>query len=211
MKQLLVEKRFHFGTLASGTPAAPHEKTLQDVHTHEQFFYWLKVLLVVVVVVLVAVAVAVAVGPKAPHRLKRRMHALPCTRAAAHTLHTLLALLALRARYTPPPAHQAPFLDALFVPEPGGEPLFLHGYNRIIGAARLRQAHMHTHALHMHCPRSAHALPTLCPRSAYTLHPMHMHAHATRGARARHAHLGRPRGRCVWRRSRAMCPRCSRI
>ena len=75
MKQLLVEKRFHFGTLASGTPAAPHEKTLQDVHTHEQFFYWLK----------------------------------------------------------------APFLDALFVPEPGGEPLFLHGYNRVIGPARLRQ------------------------------------------------------------------------
>ena len=59
MKQLLVEKPFHFGTLASGTPAAPHEKTLHDVHTHEQFFYWLK----------------------------------------------------------------APFLDALFVPEPGGEPL----------------------------------------------------------------------------------------
>ena len=46
MKQLFVEKRFHFGTLASGTPAAPHEKTVQDVHTHEQFFYWLKVLVV---------------------------------------------------------------------------------------------------------------------------------------------------------------------
>ena len=43
MTQLLVEKPFHFGTLASGTPAAPHEKTLRDVHTHEQFYYWLKV------------------------------------------------------------------------------------------------------------------------------------------------------------------------
>ena len=108
MKQLLVEKRFHFGTLASGTPAAPHEKTLQDVHTHEQFFYWLK----------------------------------------------------------------APFLDALFVPEPGGEPLFLHGYNRVIGPARLRQ-------VHMHCTRIA-----TC--TAYSLHCIY----AAPGA---HAPLPAPR------------------
>ena len=66
MTQLLVEKPFHFGTLASGTPAAPHEKTLRDVHTHEQFFYWLKVqrvvhvLLVVLVLVVLVAAVAAA-------------------------------------------------------------------------------------------------------------------------------------------------------
>ena len=131
MKQLLVEKRFHFGTLASGTPAAPHEKTLQDVHTHEQFFYWLK----------------------------------------------------------------APFLDALFVPEPGGKPLFLHGYNRVIGPARLRQ-------VHMPCTRSSHALLHIrCTRCTCT---------ATCTPRPVHMPLSRPRGRCAWRRSRAMCLRCSR-
>lgn len=43
MKQLLVEKQFHFA-------GAPHEKTLEDVHTHEQFFHWLKVGLAVMVV-----------------------------------------------------------------------------------------------------------------------------------------------------------------
>lgn len=69
MKQLLVENKFHFGDL-------PHEKTLKDVHTNEQFFYWLK----------------------------------------------------------------RPLLEAVFVPERGGEPLFMHGYNRIIGPIRLRQA-----------------------------------------------------------------------
>jgi len=125
MKQLLVEKRFHFGTLASGTPAAPHEKTLQDVHTHEQFFYWLK----------------------------------------------------------------APFLDALFVPEPGGEPLFLHGYNRVIGPARLRQVH----------PGGGQCLQYLCDstvevelRDALLPYPMHEQRQPL-SARATHRR-GRRRG-----------------
>jgi len=68
MKGLLVENEFHFGDI-------PHEKKLEDVHTFDQFFYWLK----------------------------------------------------------------HPFLEAIFTPETGGDPLFLHGYNRLIGPVRLRQ------------------------------------------------------------------------
>ena len=61
----------------------------------------------------------------------------------------------MRTVPTPSCFHQVPFLEAIFVPEPGGEPLFLHGYNRVIGPARLRQVRTRgtctAHALPRHC------------------------------------------------------------
>ena len=34
---------------------------------------------------------------------------------------------------------RGPFIDTVYLPELGGEPLYLHGYNRLIGRVRLRQ------------------------------------------------------------------------